>query len=137
MRALGYFILRSDQEASGMSLDTQKEIFQAYCAQYDHRAVSFFQDDPITIQNGGTGYQDLLAFIRNSSEAFLVVVCDITCLGETLGQVITRLVELDSLKSQVASTDPKFPDPLQNAISVFENPKSRQIRDGMAKKAAL
>lgn len=137
MRALGYFVLSSDQEATGLSLATQQESFRAYCARYDHRTVSFFVDDPLTIQNGRTGYQEMLTFIQSSAEAFLVVVCEIASLGETLAQVVTRLVELDSLKSQVASTDPEFPDPLQNALSVFEDPKSRKIRDGMAKKAAL
>ena len=135
MRALGYLTARDLDGDVAISLEEQRHSFEEYCSQQDHRVVAVFQDHLAPVQADRPGYQEMVAFIRGSAEGFLVVIAESPVLGDSLEQVVARLLELEALKSQVVCTGPELPDPLQNALHRFQSLRNRRIRDAMAAKA--
>ena len=135
MRALGYLATRDSGEAPAVSLEQQRQGFDAYCLREDHRAVAVFEDRLSPTEEGRPAYQEMVEFVKNSSVGYLVVIIDTTVLGGTLQEVIPRVLEMDSLGSAVVCIDSQLPDPLQNALHLLQGTHPRRIRDAMTAKA--
>ena len=136
MRAIGYFTVDPKARTGRSSARRLSQAFHEYCETRRHIPHGTFADR--RGEGGGEGWQKMTDFIRESRQAYLVVTPDAAHLGATLEEQVERVLEMDSLSSQVVCDDLDLPDPLQNALrgSRKSAQRSERIRAGMMAKAA-
>lgn len=137
MRAIGYFTVDPEVRRGNSSAEGLSQAFQEYCEARRHIPHGTFAD--LKGEGGGTGWQEMADFIRESRQGYLVVTPDAGHLGATLEEQVERVLEMDALSSQVVCDDLDLPDPLQNALRSSRKAaqRSERIRAGMMAKAAL
>ena len=99
MRAVGYF-----RSSSSLSLAQQSQQFLSFCQTNGFEAAATFLDsDP----GGSSGFMQLVAFVRQQSEAgfMVVIVPTIDGLGGGLTEVARRYFQLSGLGVPVVSID--------------------------------
>ncbi|MDE2883634.1 MAG: recombinase family protein [Chloroflexota bacterium] len=136
MRAIGYFTINPETRNGRASAERLSQAFQEYCQVGRHIPHGTFAD--LKGEGGGTGWQEMMEFIRDSRLGYLVVTPDAGHLGETLEEQVERVLEMDALSSKVVCDDLDLPDPLQNALRGSREAarRSERIRAGMMAKAA-
>ena len=82
----------------------------------------------------------MVAHIRESGQGYLLVLSDPGHLGADLEEGVWRLLELDTLHTQVVCTDEKIPDALQGMVHrwMASSPlaqRRERIREAMRAKA--
>ena len=137
MRAIGYFTIDPETRNGRSSAEKLSQAFQEYCETRRHIPHGTFAD--LKGEGGGTGWQEMTDFIRDSHMGYLVVTPDAGHLGTTLEEQVERVLEMDALSSKVVCDDLDLPDPLQNALRSSRDAaqRSERIRAGMMAKAAL
>ena len=136
MRAIGYFTMDPETRNGGASCEALTQAFQEYCETRRHIPHGTFAD--LKGEGGGTGWQEMTDFIRDTRQGYLVVTPDAAHLGATLQEQVERVLEMDALSSKVVCDDLDLPDPLQNALQGSRKAaqRSERIRAGMMAKAA-
>lgn len=97
MRAIGYF-----REASGgeQTLAQQNRAFLEYCKREGLEPDMTFADT--SASNGhGSGFRELITYIRGAGSAYLVVVPGVDALGGDLAVAARRYFQLEGLGAQV------------------------------------
>ncbi len=136
MRAIGYFTVDTEARNARASSEALMQAFQEYCETRRHIPHGTFAD--LKGEGGGEGWQEMMDFIRENRQGYLVVTPDAAHLGTTLEEQVERVLEMDALSSKVVCDDLDLPDPLQNALrnSRKAAQRSERIRAGMMAKAA-
>lgn len=136
MRAIGYFTVDTEARNVRAASEARIRAFQEYCETRRHIPHGTFAD--LKGDGGGEGWQEMMDFIREHRQGYLVVTPDAAHLGPTLEEQVERVLEMDALSSKVVCDDLDLPDPLQNALrnSRKSAQRSERIRAGMMAKAA-
>ena len=136
MRAIGYILTTQDEpENEGHQYQKQFEAITAYCSSHDHNLIKVFSDSGTT-GNSGNGYLNLLDFIDTPNQASMVVVTGADSLGTSLEQAINSILQIDYYGSTAVCSSAEYPDPIQNALSIFRTERSEQIRGAMLERAS-
>ena len=98
MRTLGYFC----DSPTAPPLDGQQGAYEQYCRAGAHRSYETFTDDLAT-PGERAEFQRLLSYIKESGNAFLVLVSGPECVGEDLYSVVERVLAVDALGSELRS----------------------------------
>ena len=140
MRALGYFVEEERAREGGQApRASQESLFQGYCHAHAHTPMATFfdtlgaEDQP--------EYRRMVEFIRQSGVGYLVLLSDPLHLGSPLEGAVERVLELDTLHTQVLCMDESLPDPLQGLLRSWATAapgaeRRQRIRAGMQAKAA-
>lgn len=136
MRALGYFTVDENARGGRFGRADLEAAFAAYCEERRHTPHGTHSDAKGA--GGGAGWRAMADLIRESRLGYLVVVPGAEHLGASLEEQVARVLEMDSLASQVICDDKDFPDPLQSALRASNGAEGRgeRIRAGMMAKAA-
>ena len=139
MRAISYFRLDS---SGPTELGQLREALTRYCREEGHSLEEAFADDLQQGQEAPKEYQRMLDYMRASGKEYLIIVPDARHLGSDLYGVAATMEELESLEARVICWDPRYPDPLQNALEVIgakgvSRSRSERISEAMRSKAIM
>ena len=138
MRAIGYFRIRADEEAT---LPEMERAFIEFCHFNLHQPVETI----VSVAGDGTDedaeYRRMVDQMRETGKEFLVVVPGADHLGSDLEAVARSLTELDAIGAKVACSDEDYPDPVQNAfhtlgIKGVSSTRSARIKESMRARAS-
>lgn len=135
MRTLGYFF----DSPAAPSLNGQQGAYEQYCQAGAHRSYETFTDDLAT-PGERLEFQRLLSYIKESGNAFLVLVSGPECVGEDLHSVVERVLAVDALGSELRSLSADRPDVIKAAVRASEGerrapPRTERIREALRAKA--
>ena len=138
---------RSDGDVfdSGERLHPRAEI-ELYCQRNKHQLVHWFEPADDEAANDFAARHDryrqmIASFTGANARLALVIVPDASHLAEDLETLVSRLLELDALGTEVRCTDPNRPDALQSGeelLGIGGRSPQRQarIRDAIVAKAS-
>ena len=138
MRALAYFRTSDSADAADPAgLRALTRSFDTFCSSRGHTSLGVFSD--AADAQGQPHYAEMVATIKESGLAYLIVTPSAAHLGGTLREQIERVLEMEDLSCQVVCDDPETTDPLQSAVRAWEGgagSRRERIREGMRAKAA-
>ncbi len=133
MRAVGYFRVGEPGDSSGLEAR-----FEEFCRLNLHQPVTILEAG--LPEEGGRGVRGLLNYIELVGADFIVVAGSAADLGDDLETVARSLVALDRLDVEVVCMDDEYPNPLQNAMRLFDvggvsSERSSRVKQSMSMRA--
>lgn len=131
--------------ASETRLHPRAEI-ELYCQRNSHQVDAWFEPDEDELPNDFDARHDrfrrmIASFTGANARLAIVVVPDASHIAEDLETLVTRLLELDRIDTEVRCTDPNRPDALQSGEELLglggRSPQRQaRIRDAIVAKAS-